>query len=165
MRSAIYGVIFTAFLVIPCVAQADKITEKNFPPPCYELIPSSPCYKGVTTIKGELDGKSLLCTAYSKSTKYPVYGLVFDKGIVTRWQVKGYSKVTAYQERPYNLIGTKTVEWMGRRNRGSNTLTHLDRTSLRVLGVGINQCSISSKDKIFQKLDEIIATAKRTNKI
>jgi hypothetical protein len=31
--------------------------------------------------------------------------------------------------------------------------------------VGYDQCSISSKTEIFQKLDEIIATAKKKNKL
>jgi len=96
MRSAIYGVIFTAFLVIPCVAQGDS-AEKQFPAPNYE--------SHRTGIKGELDGKALLCT--SKSQINPVFGLIFDQGKVSRHEVDGYSKVIEYTK-PYDLDGTNT---------------------------------------------------------
>ena len=57
MRSAIYGVIFTAFLASAGIVQA-----------------------------GELDGKSLFCTNLHLTKIHPVYGLVFEHGEVTRWR-------------------------------------------------------------------------------
>jgi len=71
--------------------------------------------------------------------------------------VDGYSKVTAYNKSPYILKGTKRV----RRVRWGTPIT-LNRETLKV---GNDQCSISSKKKIDQKLDEIIATGKKKNKI
>ena len=102
---------------------------------------------------GDLDGKALLCTSKSDSA-YPVYGLVFDKGKVTKWLVMGYSKVTDYTF-SYNLIGTDYVHWRSAR-------TYLNRQSLTF---NEDQCSVSSKAGIFQKLDQIIAAAKKKNKI
>jgi len=124
MRSVIYGALFTIFL-----ASAGTVQAAN-----------------------DLDGKALLC--YSTNRTHPVYGLVFDKGKVSRWQVKGYSKVTAYN-RTYSLHGTERVYW-------NSPTGYLDRETLKV---GNNQCSISTKTEIFQKLDEIVAAAKKKNKI
>jgi hypothetical protein len=70
MRSAIYGVIFTAFLASAGIVQA-----------------------------GVLDGKSLFCTNTSDKT-HPVYGLVFEQGEVTRWQVDGFSKKNRMKVNP-----------------------------------------------------------------
>jgi hypothetical protein len=126
MRSVIYGAIITAFLACAGTVQAAN----------------------------DLNGKALLCV--SEDMIHPVYGLVFDQGKVTRWNVSGYSKVTAYQEKPYWLIGTQRVGWYGLR------LARLYRETLKVDN---DQCSISSKTKIFQKLDEIIVAAKMKNKI
>ena len=98
----------------------------------------------------ELGGKALLCV--SKDMTYPVYGLVFDRGKVIKWRVAGYSKVISYT-RSYWLVGTKQVAW---------NAEPLDRETLKV---GDDQCSISSKVGIFHKLDEIIAAAKKKNKI
>jgi hypothetical protein len=100
----------------------------------------------------ELDGKVLLCV--SKDMTHPVYGLVFDQGKVTSWRVDGYSKVNAYNL-SYRLLGTKRVSWGGAGG-------FLYRETLKI---GDDQCSISSKAGIFQKLDEIIAAAKKKNKI
>jgi hypothetical protein len=123
MRSAIYGVIFTAFLASAGIVQA-----------------------------GELDGKSLFCTNTSDKI-HPVYGLVFGSGHVSKYIVKGYIKTSEYTL-SYWLTGTKLVDWNnGRLNRETLKTSHND------------QCAISSKTKIFQKLDEIIATAKKKNKI
>ena len=110
---------------------------------------------GTVQAANDLDGKALLCV--SKNVNDPVYGLVFDQGMVTRLEVDGYSKVTAYNKRPYRLVGTKQVRW------GRDPYTHtLNRETLEI---GNAQCSISSKKKIDQKLDEIIAAGKKKNKI
>ena len=101
---------------------------------------------------GELDGKALLCT--SNYYTHHVYGLVFEKGKVTRVHVKGYSKSTIYKA-SYRLYGTKDVRWR-------NDSLNLKRETLKVSN---DQCSISSKTEIFQRLDEIIATAKKKNKL
>jgi hypothetical protein len=100
---------------------------------------------------GELDGKALLCT--SKYTTQPVYGLVFDKGKVTKWQITGYSKSTEYNHN-YRLDGTTVVRWL--------SYHFLNRETLKANN---DQCAISSKTEIFRKLDEIISAAKKTNKI
>ncbi|MDC0987348.1 hypothetical protein OAS67_08805 [Alphaproteobacteria bacterium] len=123
MRSAIYGVIFTAFFASAGIVQA-----------------------------GELDGKALFCS--STNTLHPFYGLVFDQGKVTRLEVEGFFRSIAYFGRKYKALGTRYIRW-----RSNITL---DRHTLMV---GRDQCSISSETDIFQKLDEIIAVAKRTNKI
>ena len=129
MRSVIYGTLFTVFLACTGTVQAAN----------------------------DLDGKALLCTDPNINSTNPVYGLVFDQGMVTRLEVDGYSKVTAYNKRPYRLVGTKQVRW------GRDPYTHtLNRETLEI---GNAQCSISSKKKIDQKLDEIIATGKKKNKI
>ena len=119
-----------------------------------------------------LDGKALFCT--SKSDKrYPVYGLVFDQGKVTKYQLAGYSKVRGYlKPREFYLIGSHIVEWYS----GIDWLNRLNRKTLTVFEnappfrlhkkkgedkKGRDQCSLSSKKEIFQKLDAIIATAKK----
>ena len=111
---------------------------------------------GTVRAANDLDGKSLLCL--TKSDNNSIYGLVFDLGRVTRWQVEGYSKVALYENRNYHLNGTDQVYWH------SNDLYRrsLNRKTLKT---GNDQCEISSKKKIFLKLDEIIATAKKTNKL
>ena len=126
MRSVIYGTLFTVFLACTGTVQAAN----------------------------DLDGKALLCTDFYTNSTIPVYGLVFDKGKVSRWIVEGYSKITVYI-RSYNLHGTKKVDWYGLRD-------YLYRETLKV---GNDQCSISSKAGIFQRLDEIITAAKKKNKI
>ena len=127
-RSIIYGTLITMFLV-----SAGAVRAAN-----------------------DLDGKALLC--FTKSDNNSIYGLVFDLGRVTRWQVEGYSKVALYENRNYHLNGTDQVYWH------SNDLYRrsLNRKTLKT---GNDQCEISSKKKIFLKLDEIIATAKKTNKL
>jgi hypothetical protein len=128
MRSAIYGVIFTAFLASAGIVQA-----------------------------GDLDGKSLFCTDVSDKT-HPVYGLVFDQGKVTRWEVNGFSKTNPYAGKSYTTKGTRYIQWHSSRI----LIQKLDRHTLKVYG---DQCSITTPTEIFHKLDEIIAVAKRTNKI
>ena len=51
-----------------------------------------------TVQAGDLDGESLFCKA--DDTTHPVYGLLFDQGKVTRWQVDGFSKMKAVPIRP-----------------------------------------------------------------
>ena len=59
----------------------------------------------------DLDGKALLCTAYNKAMTHPVYGLVFDKEKVLKWQVKG------------TLVGSLTdPEQIHRRKKAKITL-------------------------------------------
>jgi hypothetical protein len=111
---------------------------------------------GTVHAANDLDGKALRCL--TKSENNPVYGLVFASGRVTRWQIEGYSKVALYENRNYHLNGTDKVYWH------SNDLYRrsLNRKTLKT---GNDQCEISSKKEIFLKLDEIIATAKKTNKL
>jgi hypothetical protein len=135
MRSAIYGVIFTAFLASAGIVQA-----------------------------GELDGKALFCTSRVGQTKpclpgdcpYTVYGLEFYDGWVLRWEVRGYSKVTV-SKHSYLLDGTSEVYWDQPQRKVLNRGTLLMNND--------DECLLSSKTEIFQKLDEIIATAKKKNKI
>jgi len=128
MRSIIYGTLITVFL-----ASAGTVQAAN-----------------------DLDGKVLICL--TKSDNNSIYGLVFDLGRVTRWQVEGYSKVALYENRNYHLNGTDKVYWHN---------NELYRRSLnrKTLKTGNDQCEISSKKKIFLKLDEIIADAKKKNKL
>ena len=105
---------------------------------------------GTVQAANDLDGKALLCV--SKNVNDPGYGLVFDQGKVTRHDVKGYSKVITYN-RPYRLEGTELVRW-------GTYLLH--RETLVFFG---DQCSLSTKIEIFQKLDEIIVEAKKKNKL
>jgi hypothetical protein len=128
MRSAIYGVIFTAFLASAGIVQA-----------------------------GVLDGKSLFCTNTSDKT-HPVYGLVFEQGEVTRWQVDGFSKTKRYEGKSYTTKGTRYIQW----HSSGLHYPKLDRQTLKIYS---HQCSITTPTEIFQKLHEIIAVAKRTNKI
>ena len=62
-----------------------------------------------------------------------------------------------YEGKSYTVRGTRYVEWY----KGSGW-SKLDRQTLKVDG---DQCSITTPTEIFHKLDEIIAVAKRTNKI
>ena len=80
MRSVFYGVLLTVL-----VACAGTVHAAN-----------------------DLDGKAILCG--SDSVIHPVYGLVFEKGTVSRYQVDGYSRRLSYIE-PYLLVGTSLVEW------------------------------------------------------
>ena len=108
---------------------------------------------GTVQAANDLDGKSLLCRSI-----HLTYGLVFDQGKVTRYEVEGYSKTTAFTK-PYYLDGTHKVFWGG---------VGLNRKTLQVGSMfqsEPDQCSISSKAGVFQKLDEIIAAAKKKNKI
>ena len=52
---------------------------------------------GTVQAANDLDGKALICL--TKSDNNSIYGLVFDLGRVTRWQVEGYSKVALYENR------------------------------------------------------------------
>jgi len=109
---------------------------------------------GTVEAANDLDGKALLCKNELSKTN-PYHGFVFDAGKVTKWVVNGYSKVNPYT-RPlhYTLKGLNEVYW--------EPQTWLNRQTLIVSGL---QCKISSKKEIFLKLDEIIADAKKKNKI
>lgn len=109
------------------------------------------------TVQGanDLDGKAVLCSTWSKISN-SVYGLVFEAGKVTRWQTKGYSKAWGFSPRKYDLKGSTEVTWFNFRP------FYLNRKTLQTDDA---QCKISSKKEIFQKLDEIIATAKKKNKL
>jgi hypothetical protein len=132
MRSVIYGTLITVFL-----ASAGTVQAAN-----------------------DLDGKALLC----KKNKYisnanPYHGFVFDAGKVTRWGVRGYSKVMSYHRpKKYFLDGSNKVTWYDNRQIDRS----LDRQTLKVNGL---QCKISSKKEIFLELDEGIANAKKKNKL
>ena len=67
---------------------------------------------GTVHAANDLDGKALLCVSTSSNTNYPVYGLVFDKGKVSRYEVDGYSKFIAYKI-DYKFVETKRVRWYG----------------------------------------------------
>jgi hypothetical protein len=125
MRSVIYGVLITVFL-----ASAGTVQAGN-----------------------DLDGKALLCN--SNDITHPVYGLVFEKGKVKRWEVSGYSKKVSYSV-TYELPGIKKVRW--RTYRWFN----LNRETLKV---GSDQCRVLSKTAIFLTLDVIIAAGKKMNKL
>ena len=108
---------------------------------------------GAVKAANELDGKALLCNN-KYETAHPVIGLSFDDGKVSRHEVTGYSKIVKYQ-RTYWLVGTHGVNWVGN--------ISLNRETLRT-NAGYH-CSLSSKEEMNQKLDDIIATAKKKNKI
>ena len=110
---------------------------------------------GTVQAANDLDGKAVLCSTWSKIPN-PVYGLVFEAGKITRWQTKGYSKAWAFTPRKYDLKGSTEVTWFNSRP------LYLNRKTLQT---GDAQCKISSKKEIFLKLDEIIADAKKKNKI
>jgi hypothetical protein len=79
--------------------------------------------------------------------------LVFEKGMVSRYQIDGYSKRRAYRM-PYHLQGTNKVGW-GRLGwwHGMFYRENLNNWN--------DPCSIPSKNEIFKKLDAIIAAAKK----
>ena len=111
---------------------------------------------GTVQASNELDGKALLCSVH----KGIAYGLLFDKGKVSKIIAHGHSKAFAYTKN-YRVSGTKSVQW---------ALSELNRETLTVLTVrGLldspDQCSISSRAEIDQTLDEIIDAAKDKNKI
>ncbi len=108
---------------------------------------------GAAQAATELDGKALLCNNKYETAR-PVIGLSFDDGKVSRHEVTGYSKTVKYK-RTYWLVGTHGVNWVGN--------ISLNRKTLRT-NAGY-QCSLSSKEELNLKLDEIIAIAKRKNKI
>ncbi len=110
---------------------------------------------GAVQAANDLDGKALFCK-YKFGGSIPFYGLVFSQGEVTRHEVRGYSKTIAYKVK-YHIKGTNEVRW-----RVTGRWTTLNRETLKV---NIDQCSFSSKKEILQKLDGIIANAKKKNKM
>ncbi len=119
---------------------------------------------GTAQAANDLDGKALMCFDPNPfAPHHQTYGLVFDKGKVTRIHVEGYSKVSLYKL-AYSLRGTTEVYWVY-----SSTVT-LNRETLKVNSYQYSdqysdQCKISSKKEISQKLDAIIAEAKKKNKL
>ena len=108
---------------------------------------------GTVQASNELDGKALLCSVH----KGIAYGLLFDKGKVSKIIAHGHSKAFAYTKN-YRVSGTKSVQW---------ALSELNRETLTVRDLldSPDQCSISSRAEIDQTLDEIIDAAKDKNKI
>ena len=115
-------------------------------------------YAGHSQDANDLDGKSLLCNNSYINATNPIYGLVFDKEYVERYEVKGYSKFKKYRAK-YDLIGTNEVSWFPL-HFGND-----ERLNRETLMIGSHQCYISSKKEVFQKLDEVISAAKKKNKI
>ena len=114
-------------------------------------------FVGMAQAANALDGKAILCKDHLNKNN-PYFGFVFDAGKVTRWEVQGYLKVNPYYVSPsYFLIGPDEVLWDGKHGK--------QRLNRRTLRIGFHQCSVSSKKGIFLKLDEIIANAKKKNKI
>ena len=110
---------------------------------------------GIVQAANNLDGKALVCVGYHKyKYTHPMYGLVFEDGKVSRHVVNGYSKVIEYSVR-YKLLGTNKVAWVDRTEQHS-----LDRETLQQ---GTSRCTLSSKNGVNRKLDEIIANAKKKN--
>ena len=80
-------------------------------------------------------------------------------GRVTNYHVKGYA-ITNGEWEDYYLDGTTHVKWSDGTFGG---LTVLDRETLKSSLYG--QCVISSKQKVMEKLNDLIANAKKKNKI
>ena len=119
---------------------------------------------GTVQATNELDGKSLLCR---KMQHHPLQhreitrGLVFQEGKVIVYGIEGLSTSVMYTSL-YRLVGTYLVQWKYKIKE--NGWGHeLNRETLKTNLDG--QCAISSNAEIFQVLDEIIATAKKKNKI
>ena len=102
----------------------------------------------------ELNGKAVFCTSINTNPppSHPVWGLAFVGGKVIRHEVNGFS-ITRKLGSPYKLSGTKTVTWSS---------GYLDRRTLKTVG---GSCSVSSYEEITQKLNKLIAIAKKKNKI
>jgi len=136
MRSVICGIVFALFFV----------------------------FVGNVKAANDLDGKALLCNEGTKKFQtgkkkyHPIYGLTFDGGTVTRHQVDGYS-ITKPYARKYYLHGTKTVTWEEPYTPG-DVFRALNRETLKY---GIDQCFVSSRTKMMQKLNDYIAAAKKKN--
>ena len=102
----------------------------------------------------ELNGKAVLCKSSNTQFRpsHPVWGLTFVGGKVIRHEVNGFS-LTRRLGSPYTLSGTTTVTWSS---------GYLDRITLKTKD---GNCLVSSYKEITKKLNEIIATAKKKNKI
>ncbi len=113
---------------------------------------------GTVEAANDLDGKALWC-------ELGEIGWSFENGRVSKLRVDGYSitnKVDEYL--PYKVSGPTSVIWWQSLARKFT----LNREALTVTSTApykTFRCSISSKTEIFQKLDEIIAAAKKKNKI
>ena len=83
--------------------------------------------------------------------------MVFDAGKVNTWIVEGHLKKRKNQK-VYYLRGISEVFW----EVAYRTKIVLNRETLKADG---DQCEISSKKGIYQKIDEIIVEVKKRNKI
>ena len=103
-----------------------------------------------------LDGKALVCVNAGGFTK----GLLFANGLVTVYYVGGYEiikgKSVVYDE------GTYTVEWFYIENLTPKTFI-LNRETLKINYHG--DCELSTEGKIRSRLNNVIAKAKKRNKI
>jgi hypothetical protein len=111
-------------------------------------------FAGSVQAASELNGKALFCIGNNTPIppSHPVWGLTFVGGKVIRHEVNGFS-ITRKLGSPYTLSGTTTVTWSS---------GYLDRTTLKTEG---GNCSVSTYKEITKKLNELIATAKKKNKI
>jgi hypothetical protein len=111
---------------------------------------------GTAQAANDLDGKAVWCEDWH-------YGYVFRQGLVISYTYHGYSIVDVSHGK-YNLEGTRFVKWMGMEFK-------LDRQTLRltsrsgIKGSKSTPCAVSSKEEISQKINTIIAEAKKKNKI
>ena len=105
----------------------------------------------------QLDGKALVCV-----NKYGVTnGLLFANGQVTVYYVKGYEIIEG-KSVVYDYDGTSTVKWFYIENMSPKTFI-LDRETLKINYHG--DCELSTEGKIRSILNNIIAKAKKRNKI
>lgn len=115
---------------------------------------------------GELDGRALLCKENRTGINRD-YGLVFGDDKVSKWSVVGYERKQQYSV-AYKLLGTSLVRWELPQNNESNLLSRETLGHVRTGPYGgktDGNCSLSSKDQVFRKFDEIIAAARKKNKI
>jgi hypothetical protein len=111
-------------------------------------------FAGNVHAASELNGKAVFCKSNITQFRlsHPVWGLTFVGGKVIRHEVNGFSIIRKLGS-PYTLSGTTTVTWSS---------GYLDRSTLKTKD---GNCSVSSYREITQKLNEIIANAKKKNKI
>ena len=118
------------------------------------LLTLSLSFEGNVQAASELNGKAVFCKSNITQFRlsHPVWGLTFVGGKVIRHEVNGFSIIRKLGS-PYTLSGTTTVTWSS---------GYLDRSTLKTKD---GNCSVSSYRVITQKLNEIIANAKKKNKI
>ena len=118
------------------------------------LLTISFAFEGNVLAANELNGKAVLCKSSITQFRpsHPVWGLTFVGGKVIRHEVNGFS-ITRRLGSPYTLTGTTTVTWSS---------GYLNRSTLKTKD---GYCLISTYEEITKKLNEIIANAKKKNKI